>query len=33
VDLASAATAAHHGLAVLYDDAEYRAVAQHAVEN
>jgi predicted nucleic acid-binding protein len=30
VDLIIAATAAHHGLAVLHDDADYRAVARHA---
>nr|WP_203691733.1 PIN domain-containing protein [Streptomyces sp. SID12488] len=30
VDLVIAATAAHHGLAVLHDDADYRAVARHA---
>ena len=30
VDLMIAATAAHHGLTVLHDDADYRTVAQHA---
>ena len=30
VDLIIAATAAHHGLTVLHDDADYRAVARHA---
>jgi predicted nucleic acid-binding protein len=30
VDLIIAATAAHHGLTVLHDDAGYRTVAQHA---
>lgn len=30
VDLVIAATAAHHGLAVLHDDADYRAIARHA---
>ncbi|MET9776418.1 PIN domain-containing protein [Streptomyces sp. NPDC006367] len=30
VDLIIAATAAHHGLTVLHDDAGYRAVARHA---
>ncbi|BCL21847.1 PIN domain-containing protein [Streptomyces tuirus] len=30
VDLVIAATAAHHGLAVLHDDADYRAMARHA---
>lgn len=30
VDLIIAATAAHHGLTVLHDDADYRTVAQHA---
>jgi predicted nucleic acid-binding protein len=30
VDLVIAATAARHGLAVLHDDADYRAVARHA---
>ena len=30
VDLMIAATAAHHGLTVLHDDADYRAVARHA---
>jgi predicted nucleic acid-binding protein len=30
VDLIIAATAAHHGLAVLHDDAGYRTVARHA---
>jgi predicted nucleic acid-binding protein len=29
-DLIIAATAAHHGLTVLHDDADYRAVARHA---
>ncbi|QTD99853.1 PIN domain-containing protein [Streptomyces cyanogenus] len=32
VDLVIAATAAHHGLAVLHDDADYRAIAQHATD-
>jgi predicted nucleic acid-binding protein len=30
VDLIIAATAAHHGLAVLHDDADYRVVARHS---
>lgn len=30
VDLMIAATAAHHGLVVLHDDADYRVVARHA---
>jgi predicted nucleic acid-binding protein len=30
VDLMIAATAAHHGLVVLHDDADYRAIARHA---
>jgi predicted nucleic acid-binding protein len=30
VDLIIAATAAHHGLAVLHDDADYRTVDRHA---
>ena len=30
VDLIIAATAAHHGLAILHDDADYRTVARHA---
>lgn len=30
VDLTIAATAAHHGLTVLHDDADYRTVARHA---
>ncbi|MER7720128.1 PIN domain-containing protein [Streptomyces flaveolus] len=30
VDLVIAATAAHHGLAVLHDDGDYRAIARHA---
>jgi predicted nucleic acid-binding protein len=30
VDLIVAATAAHHGLTVLHDDADYRTVARHA---
>jgi predicted nucleic acid-binding protein len=30
VDLIIAATAAYHGLTVLHDDADYRAVARHA---
>ncbi|MFE6865324.1 PIN domain-containing protein [Kitasatospora sp. NPDC057692] len=29
VDLLIAATAAHHGLTVLHDDADYRTVARH----
>jgi predicted nucleic acid-binding protein len=32
VDLLIAATAAHHGLAVLHDDADYRVVARHATD-
>jgi len=32
VDLLIAATAAHHGLAVLHDDADYRAIARHATD-
>ncbi|MFC8842547.1 PIN domain-containing protein [Streptomyces griseoincarnatus] len=30
VDLVIAATAAHHGLVLLHDDADYRAVARQA---
>lgn len=30
VDLMIGATAAHHGLTVLHDDADYRTVARHA---
>lgn len=30
VDLVIAATAAHHGLVVLHDDADYSAIARHA---
>lgn len=30
VDLVIAATAAHHGLAVLHDDADYGTIARHA---
>jgi predicted nucleic acid-binding protein len=30
VDLMIAATAAHHSLTVLHDDADYRTVARHA---
>jgi predicted nucleic acid-binding protein len=30
VDLIIAATAAHHGLTVLHDDADYRTVARHS---
>jgi predicted nucleic acid-binding protein len=30
VDLIIAATAAHHGLAVLHDDADYSTIARHA---
>lgn len=30
VDLMIAATAAHHGLTLLHDDADYRTVARHA---
>jgi predicted nucleic acid-binding protein len=30
IDLMIAATAAHHGLIVLHDDADYRTVARHA---
>jgi predicted nucleic acid-binding protein len=30
VDLMIAATAAHHGLIVLHDDADYRTLARHA---
>jgi predicted nucleic acid-binding protein len=30
VDLMIAATAAHHGLTVLHDDAGYHTVARHA---
>jgi predicted nucleic acid-binding protein len=29
VDLIIAATAAHHGLTILHDDADYRTVARH----
>lgn len=32
VDLVIAATAAHHGLAVLHEDADYRAIARHATD-
>lgn len=32
VDLVIAATAAYHGLAVLHDDADYRAIARHAID-
>jgi predicted nucleic acid-binding protein len=32
VDLVIAATAAHHGLAVLHDDADYRAIARQATD-
>ncbi|MFF7182853.1 PIN domain-containing protein [Streptomyces sp. NPDC008121] len=32
VDLLIAATAAHHGLTVLHDDADYRTVARHAAD-
>ncbi|MFD4394746.1 MULTISPECIES: PIN domain-containing protein [unclassified Kitasatospora] len=32
VDLMIAATAAHHGLTVLHDDADYRTVARHAAD-
>jgi predicted nucleic acid-binding protein len=32
VDLMIAATAAHHSLTVLHDDADYRTVARHAPE-
>ncbi|GAB3487061.1 PIN domain-containing protein [Nocardiopsis coralliicola] len=32
VDLIIAATAAHHGLTVLHDDADYRTVARHAAD-
>ncbi|KPI04361.1 UPF0129 protein [Actinobacteria bacterium OK074] len=32
VDLIIAATAAHHGLTILHDDADYRAVARHAFD-
>jgi len=32
VDLVIAATAAHHGLAVLHGDADYRAIARHATD-
>jgi len=32
VDLIIAATAAHHGLTVLHDDADYRTVARHALD-
>ena len=32
VDLIVAATAAHHGLTVLHDDADYRTLARHAPE-
>ncbi|WP_035845662.1 PIN domain-containing protein [Kitasatospora azatica] len=32
VDLVIAATAAHHGLTVLHDDADYRTVARHATD-
>lgn len=30
VGLVIAETAAHHGLAVLHDDVDYRAIARHA---
>ena len=32
VDLIIAATAAHHGLTVLHDDADYRTLARHATD-
>ncbi|MGW2377554.1 MULTISPECIES: PIN domain-containing protein [Kitasatospora] len=32
VDLMIAATAAHHGLTVLHDDADYRTVARYATD-
>ena len=32
VDLIIAATAAHHGMTILHDDADFRTVAQHAPE-
>ncbi|MEV0188541.1 PIN domain-containing protein [Kitasatospora purpeofusca] len=32
VDLMTAATAAHHGLTVLHDDADYRTLARHATD-
>ncbi|MFB7518239.1 PIN domain-containing protein [Streptomyces sp. NPDC056144] len=32
VDLMIAATAAHHGLTVLHDDADYRTIARHAAD-
>lgn len=32
VDLIIAATASHHGLTVLHDDADYRTVARHALD-
>lgn len=32
VDLMIASTAAHHGLIVLHDDADYRTVARHAAD-
>lgn len=32
VDLIIAATAAHHGLTVLHDDADYRTVARYATD-
>ncbi|MEV7021758.1 PIN domain-containing protein [Kitasatospora sp. NPDC093558] len=32
VDLMIAATAAHHGLTVLHDDADYRTVARHTAD-
>ena len=32
VGLVIAATSAHHGLAVLHDDADYRAIARHATD-
>jgi predicted nucleic acid-binding protein len=32
VDLMIAATAAHHGLTILHDDADYRTVARHALD-
>ena len=32
VDLVIAATAAHHGPAVLHDDADYRAIARRSTD-
>lgn len=32
VDLMIAATAAHHGMTILHDDADFRTVARHAPE-